>query len=122
MTILLQPPAPAAAVAALAVGNSLAAGLPATSTIAVARVMATAPGAVDWRDEALCAQTDPEAFYPEKGASPRDAKKVCDRCPVQAACLEYALTTDQRYGIWGGRTPAQRRALKPATATSGPEV
>lgn len=89
---------------------------------ALERLLSTAPGTVDWRDEALCAQTDPEAFYPEKGASTREAKKVCGRCPVQAACLEYALTTDQRFGVWGGRSARERQALKPTATTPGTEV
>jgi WhiB family redox-sensing transcriptional regulator len=89
---------------------------------ALARVMAAAPGgAVDWRDEALCAQTDPEAFFPESGHV-EQAKRVCGRCPVQAACLEFALSTDQRFGVWGGRSARERRALKPTTATPGTEV
>ena len=44
-----------------------------------------------WQDRALCAQTDPEAFFPEKGGSTREAKKVCLGCDVRAECLEYAL-------------------------------
>jgi WhiB family redox-sensing transcriptional regulator len=123
VTILLHPPATSAAVAARAAGDSLNAGPPATSTTVVARVMAAAPGAVDWRDEALCARTDPEAFFPGKGASPRMARQVCGRCPVRDACLEFALATDQRYGIWGGRSARERRGLKPTTtATPGMEV
>ena len=44
-----------------------------------------------WQERALCAQTDPEAFFPEKGGSTREAKKVCLGCDVRAECLEYAL-------------------------------
>src|SRR5215472_6468427 len=44
-----------------------------------------------WQDRALCAQTDPEAFFPEKGGSTREAKRVCRGCEVRAECLEYAL-------------------------------
>ncbi|MFI1197733.1 WhiB family transcriptional regulator [Micromonospora sp. NPDC020750] len=65
----------------------------------------------EWQAEGLCAETDPEAFFPEKGGSPRPAKKVCSRCDVQADCLEWALTTRQPYGIWGGRTEPERRAI-----------
>ncbi len=43
-----------------------------------------------WQDQALCAQTDPEAFFPEKGGSTREAKRVCRSCEVRAECLEYA--------------------------------
>ncbi len=65
-----------------------------------------------WHDEALCAETDPEAFFPEKGGSTREAKKVCVRCEVRAECLEYALAKDERFGIWGGLSERERRRLK----------
>jgi WhiB family redox-sensing transcriptional regulator len=44
-----------------------------------------------WQSDSLCAQTDPEAFFPEKGGSTRDAKKICSSCEVRSHCLEYAL-------------------------------
>jgi len=65
-----------------------------------------------WTDQALCAQTDPEAFFPEKGGSSREAKRVCRACPVRAECLEYALAFDERFGIWGGLSERERRRLK----------
>ncbi len=65
-----------------------------------------------WQDRALCAQTDPEAFFPEKGGSTREAKKVCRSCEVRAECLEYALEHDERFGIWGGLSERERRRLK----------
>jgi WhiB family redox-sensing transcriptional regulator len=65
-----------------------------------------------WQESALCAQTDPEAFYPEKGGSTRAAKRVCSRCEVQAECLEYALARDERFGIWGGMSARERRVIK----------
>ena len=65
-----------------------------------------------WRAHALCAQTDPEAFFPEKGGSTREAKKVCQACPVRGECLEYALTHDERFGIWGGLSERERRKLR----------
>lgn len=55
-----------------------------------------------WQERALCAQTDPESFFPEKGGSTREAKKVCLACEVRSECLEYALSNDERFGIWGG--------------------
>ena len=69
-------------------------------------------GDLAWQDEALCAQTDPEAFFPEKGGSTREAKKVCASCDVKAECLEYALSNDERFGIWGGLSERERRRLK----------
>jgi len=68
--------------------------------------------ALAWQERALCAQTDPEAFFPEKGGSTREAKKVCTRCDVRAECLEYALAHDERFGIWGGLSERERRKLK----------
>jgi WhiB family redox-sensing transcriptional regulator len=65
-----------------------------------------------WQDRALCAQTDPEAFFPEKGGSTREAKRICVSCPVRAECLEYALQHDERFGIWGGLSERERRRLK----------
>jgi WhiB family redox-sensing transcriptional regulator len=67
---------------------------------------------VAWQESALCAQTDPELFFPEKGGSVREAKKVCMACPVRAECLEWALDTGERYGIWGGLSERERRKVK----------
>ncbi|MCL6423955.1 WhiB family transcriptional regulator [Brachybacterium sp. JHP9] len=67
---------------------------------------------VSWQERALCAQTDPEAFFPEKGGSTREAKKVCVSCDVRSECLEYALENDERFGIWGGLSERERRKLK----------
>jgi WhiB family transcriptional regulator, redox-sensing transcriptional regulator len=65
-----------------------------------------------WQERALCAQTDPEAFFPEKGGSTREAKRVCLSCDVRGECLEYALLHDERFGIWGGLSERERRKLK----------
>jgi len=65
-----------------------------------------------WQTGALCAQTDPEAFFPEKGGSTREAKSVCKVCEVKQECLDYALAHDERYGIWGGLSERERRKLK----------
>jgi len=65
-----------------------------------------------WQEQALCAQTDPEAFFPEKGGSTREAKRICIGCEVKAECLEYALGSDERFGIWGGLSERERRRLK----------
>lgn len=62
-------------------------------------------------EDALCAQTDPEVFFPEKGGSTRDAKKICGACMVRSACLEYALENQERFGIWGGLSERERRKL-----------
>ena len=71
-------------------------------------------GEQDWQERALCAQTDPEAFFPEKGGSTREAKRICAGCEVRAECLEYALANDERFGIWGGLSERERRRLRRA--------
>lgn len=71
-----------------------------------------ADGPLSWQEQALCAQTDPEAFFPEKGGSTREAKAVCDMCDVREQCLQYALDNDERFGIWGGLSERERRRLK----------
>ena len=68
--------------------------------------------ALAWQADALCAQTDPEAFFPEKGGSTRDAKRICEGCEVRSECLEYALANDERFGIWGGLSERERRKLR----------
>ena len=86
-----------------------------------------------WADRALCAQTDPEAFFPEKGGSTREAKQVCNGnpdkdippYPVRAECLDWALTTEQRFGIFGGTSERERRKLakeQPAALDQDPPV
>jgi WhiB family redox-sensing transcriptional regulator len=69
----------------------------------------TPPG---WTADALCAQTDPELFYPEKGGATWEARRVCAGCPVRAECLDYPLAHDERFGVWGGESERARRRLK----------
>jgi Transcription factor WhiB len=66
-----------------------------------------------WQGAALCAETDPEAFFVEKGGSSRPAKKVCAACPVRAECLKYAVANGVAFGIWGGLTERERRRFGP---------
>jgi WhiB family redox-sensing transcriptional regulator len=68
----------------------------------------------EWQERALCAQTDPEAFFPEKGGSTREAKRICSGCEVSADCLQYAISNDERFGIWGGLSERERRRLRRA--------
>jgi WhiB family transcriptional regulator, redox-sensing transcriptional regulator len=69
-------------------------------------------GELAWQDRALCAETDPEAFFPEKGGSTREAKRVCRGCEVRSECLEYALEHDEKFGIWGGLSERERSRLR----------
>lgn len=70
----------------------------------------------DWRDDASCAGTDPDAFFPEKGASNRAAKKICGGCAV-AQCLAETLQYDTSHdiGVWAGMSAEERRLLRRTT-------
>lgn len=75
-------------------------------------------GAGDWRHSAVCRDVDPDLFFPvgDEGdlvaAQVADAKRVCGGCPAVTRCLDWALSTGQDEGVWGGTTPAERRALR----------
>ena len=71
---------------------------------------------LEWMTGGVCAQVDPELWFPEKGGSTRQAKALCTGCPVQVQCLAYALTHDERFGVWGGASERDRRRMK-RTAT-----
>lgn len=65
-----------------------------------------------WMAEGVCGQTDPEAFFPERGGSNREAKRVCKTsCPVREECLEFAVANDEPFGVWGGLSERERRPL-----------
>lgn len=66
-----------------------------------------------WAARGLCVNVDdPDVFYPADGSRGTKARRICDRCPVRAECLEYALASDEEFGIWGGLDPRERRNLK----------
>ncbi len=64
-----------------------------------------------WSENALCSKVDPEAFFPEKGGSTREAKKLCMACDVRVECLDYAMNHGERFGIWGGLSERERASL-----------
>ncbi|RAV04456.1 WhiB family transcriptional regulator [Mycolicibacter senuensis] len=66
-----------------------------------------------WQEQALCHQSDPEMFFPEKGGATSAAKRICRACPVRQECLNHALDNDERFGIWGGLSERERRKLRP---------
>lgn len=68
-------------------------------------------GRVAWQDSARCAETDPEVYFPDRGGSTREAKKVCRSCEVRTECLEYALDHNEKFGIWGGLSERERRKI-----------
>jgi WhiB family redox-sensing transcriptional regulator len=65
-----------------------------------------------WQDQANCLGVDPDLFFPERGASTREAKEVCRGCVVRLDCLEYALVNGEKFGIWGGLSERERRRLR----------
>src|SRR6266508_4284903 len=80
-----------------------------------------------WQDHANCLGVDPDLFFPERGASTREAKEVCRGCVVRDSCLEYALVNGEKFGIWGGMSERERRRIRrqralarriPVTATA----
>lgn len=67
----------------------------------------------EWRDSAVCAQLDPELFFPEKSSNATTAKKICRSCEVRSECLSHALDNGENFGIWGGLSPKERQLLRP---------
>ncbi|MFD4628657.1 WhiB family transcriptional regulator [Streptomyces sp. NPDC058284] len=72
----------------------------------------TAEPELAWQEQALCAQTGADFFFPEPGSSVREAKDICQMCEMRSACLEYALNNDERFGVWGGLSEKERYALR----------
>ena len=72
------------------------------------------PGADErpWQEMANCLGVDPDLFFPERGASTREAKDVCRGCVVRVDCLEYALANGEKFGIWGGMSERERRRIR----------
>lgn len=69
----------------------------------------------EWTQRALCAQIDPELWFPEgKGQSPKSAREFCRSCPVLEECREYAIERNIKHGIWGDTTPRERAAIRRA--------
>jgi WhiB family transcriptional regulator, redox-sensing transcriptional regulator len=72
-----------------------------------------------WRDVAACRDTDPDLFFPVGTTGPAidqiaAAKAVCEQCDAKAPCLEFALTSNQDSGVWGGTSEEERRSLRRA--------
>lgn len=65
-----------------------------------------------WAEWASCAEVGGDVWFPEKGDATRPAKTVCGNCAVRQECLEYAFQHDIRFGVWGGLSERQRRALR----------
>lgn len=76
----------------------------------------------DWPNESACGPEDAELFFAEKGYGKSEdpdvlaAKEICKKCPVKVECLEWALSHNEPFGIWGGLTPSERRRIKKLSA------
>ena len=71
----------------------------------------------DWRSASACSDTDPALFFPVGTTGPAleqiaAAKAVCDTCDAKSPCLEFALSTNQDSGVWGGTSEEERRKLR----------
>jgi WhiB family redox-sensing transcriptional regulator len=75
-----------------------------------------------WQLQANCMGVDPDLFFPERGASTREAKEVCRGCIVREDCLEYALANGEKFGIWGGMSERERRRLRRARALARRDI
>lgn len=65
-----------------------------------------------WMPKAKCRGVNPDFFYPERGASTKEAKEVCAQCPVERLCLEYGVQKVEKFGIWGGKSERDRRTIR----------
>lgn len=65
-----------------------------------------------WQDLANCRGADPDLFFPERGASTRTAKGICGECSVKNECLEFAIVSSEKFGIWGGLSERERRKIR----------
>ncbi|MDQ3571032.1 MAG: WhiB family transcriptional regulator [Actinomycetota bacterium] len=72
-----------------------------------------------WQRQANCMGVDPDLFFPERGASTREAKEVCRGCVVRKDCLEYALDNSEKFGIWGGLSERERRRIRRSRSVAG---
>lgn len=67
---------------------------------------------IPWMDEAACATTDPDLWFPPKGGEVQSAIRICGTCPVQSDCLNYAVANGFRHGTWGGRSQRNLRLIR----------
>ena len=75
-------------------------------------IEALAEGELAWQDYANCRGADADLFFPERGASTRKAKAICNACDVKAECLDFAIVQGEKFGIWGGMSERERRRVR----------
>lgn len=64
-----------------------------------------------WRQQGACNGLDPSIFFPDSEDGAREAKAICVDCPVRVSCLEHALASREKDGVWGGTTEKERRRI-----------
>jgi WhiB family redox-sensing transcriptional regulator len=94
----------------------------ATATETRRHVSPAAPD-TNWRESAACRYVDPDLHFPKANTPDglkqlKDAKRVCAGCPAREACLEWALSTGQTAGVWGGMSERQRKGMRRPRETS----
>jgi WhiB family transcriptional regulator, redox-sensing transcriptional regulator len=92
--------------------NTISTGNTAVRVLASAYPGFAAAELGEWTEQALCAETDPEIFFPPTGDPAGEARQICGWCRVRQDCLDYALGAPEEYGIWGGLDPDERRKLR----------
>ena len=75
-------------------------------------IEALAIGELSWQDYANCRGADADLFFPERGASTRKAKAICNECEVRGECLDFAIVNGEKFGIWGGMSERERRRVR----------
>jgi WhiB family redox-sensing transcriptional regulator len=75
-------------------------------------IEALAAGELSWQDYANCRGADADLFFPERGASTRKAKAICNACDVKEECLDFAIVQGEKFGIWGGMSERERRRVR----------
>jgi WhiB family transcriptional regulator, redox-sensing transcriptional regulator len=72
----------------------------------------------EWMEQALCAQSDPDLWFPEKGGTSAEARRICEGCPVLMECIAHTerveATVGPQEGAWAGRNRRSRRAASAA--------
>ena len=64
-----------------------------------------------WRELGACRGLDPGLFFPDEDEEATTAKSVCEQCAVRLVCLEHALASREKQGVWGGATERERRRI-----------
>jgi WhiB family redox-sensing transcriptional regulator len=70
------------------------------------------PAREGWEPYGACLGVDPDLFFLDRTEHASEAKRVCRSCPVVGECLEFALRTNQKFGVWGATSPRERRKLR----------